>query len=324
MGNLSGLFSNATQTGQRMRLLHVEQQEVSGTGSGTFTSGVWQTRILNTAVTNEITGASLSSNQITLPAGKYIIEASAPAFKVNNHKTKLYNVTDASDVAFGSTEETWATDNTSCRSFLATEITLSDAKVFEFQHRCITTYSAIGFGPSTAVLTGTEVFAVVKIWQVLDSRTLPHQAELLHVEDQKANNVHGGTFTNNAWRTREFTAEATNQVEGASLAANQIILPAGRYLVEGHAPGYRVDAHQSRLYNVSDSSILLVGTCEYSRTDYLNMTRSSVSGIITLTGQKTLELQHYGATTFATLGFGVASGRSIGELYSVIKFWKLS
>lgn len=49
-----------------------------GTHGGTFTAGAWRTRDLNTVLTNTISGASLSNNQITLPAGKYYVEASAP------------------------------------------------------------------------------------------------------------------------------------------------------------------------------------------------------------------------------------------------------
>lgn len=40
-------------------LLHVQDQKTSGTLGGTFTSGAWRTRDLNTELTNEITGGGL-------------------------------------------------------------------------------------------------------------------------------------------------------------------------------------------------------------------------------------------------------------------------
>ena len=49
------------------QLLHVRDEKANGTAGGTNIAGV-NIRDLNTIKTNEITGASVSSNQITLPA----------------------------------------------------------------------------------------------------------------------------------------------------------------------------------------------------------------------------------------------------------------
>jgi hypothetical protein len=49
-----------------------EEQQTSGTNGGTGSNG-FNTRLLNTTVANTITGASLGSNQVTLPAGTYDI-----------------------------------------------------------------------------------------------------------------------------------------------------------------------------------------------------------------------------------------------------------
>lgn len=53
-----------------------EHQLASGTSGGTSVAGAMTQRTLNTTVVNTITGASLSANDITLPAGKYLITAS--------------------------------------------------------------------------------------------------------------------------------------------------------------------------------------------------------------------------------------------------------
>ena len=68
--------------------LHLQDQKTSGTEGGNFTSGAWNTRTLNTEVTDTI-GSTLSSNQFTLPAGTYYIEASAPAYSVGRHLSRL-------------------------------------------------------------------------------------------------------------------------------------------------------------------------------------------------------------------------------------------
>ena len=70
-------------------LLHIRDEKAQNTAGGTFTSGAWRTRDLNTVKTNEITGASLAANQITLPAGTYWVEWSAPAYVVNQNQSKF-------------------------------------------------------------------------------------------------------------------------------------------------------------------------------------------------------------------------------------------
>jgi hypothetical protein len=82
-------------------LYHVREQQTASTQAGTFTSGAWRTRLLNTEVTDEIAGSSLSSNQITLPAGTYFIKAVAPAVNVNAHKTRWRNITDGTTTIVG-------------------------------------------------------------------------------------------------------------------------------------------------------------------------------------------------------------------------------
>jgi len=146
-------------------LFHIRDEKTAGTNGGTFTSGAWQTRDLNTTLTNEISGASLAANVITLPAGTFYIEARAPARQVNGHKVKLRNTSDTSDVIIGSSEthDTVTTGQTT--SFVTGRFTIAATKNFELQHQCITTRAANGFGEGTDIVV-VEVYAEVKIWKV--------------------------------------------------------------------------------------------------------------------------------------------------------------
>jgi hypothetical protein len=63
-------------TSSNLKLMIVEHRETNGTDAGTGTNNAWTDRTLNTAVANTIPGASLSSNQITLPVGKYLVSYS--------------------------------------------------------------------------------------------------------------------------------------------------------------------------------------------------------------------------------------------------------
>jgi hypothetical protein len=144
-------------------LFHVRDEKSSGTAGGGFTSGSFQTRTLNTSVTNEISGASLSSNQIILPTGTYFIIATAPAFLVANHKARLRNITDSSNTLLGTNE--YADGNISTTSFVFGRFTIAAQKTFELQHRCAATKTGNGFGVDINIST-TEDYSNVMIWKV--------------------------------------------------------------------------------------------------------------------------------------------------------------
>jgi hypothetical protein len=122
-------------------------QKAANTQGGTFTSGAWRTRDINTTVgANGISGASIGSNQITLAAGTYLIQGSAPAYDVNQHMTRLYNITDSAVSIDGGSAYTDATDTVVTHSPFSGVVTIAATKVFEVQHYAATTSSTFGFG----------------------------------------------------------------------------------------------------------------------------------------------------------------------------------
>ncbi len=148
-------------------LLHVRDEKASGTDGGTFTSGAWRTRDLNTVKTNEISGASLSSNQITLPAGTYEVIGQGQGFRCNVHVTKLFDTTNTADLVIGSNafSDASAVEYSGNDSFLRGRFTLSAEAVLELQHRCLTTKSTIGFG-FRAGFGVVEVYSEVMIKKI--------------------------------------------------------------------------------------------------------------------------------------------------------------
>jgi len=160
-------FATVSGTTFGSALLHVRDEKANTTAGGTFTSGAWQTRTLNTSLTNEISGASLTSNQIILPTGTYFIYASLPAMHVNNHKGKLRNITDSSDVLIGTNEYAGQSNPgyVASNSLIKGRFTIASQKTFEIQHYAATTLAGEGFGTGTAFGV-TEVFTDVQIWKV--------------------------------------------------------------------------------------------------------------------------------------------------------------
>lgn len=150
--------------------LQIQEQKSSGTDAGTFASGAYRTRALNTEEKNTIAGASLdsSSNRITLPAGKYYVKAWGTAFMVNSHAMRIYNITDSSVIITGSSSSARESDNVNNISVCAGVFTLALSKVIELQHRCQTTRINEGFGTDVGSVwtVPNELYSEIEIWKV--------------------------------------------------------------------------------------------------------------------------------------------------------------
>jgi hypothetical protein len=157
----AGASSGAS--GSTWQLLFIQDQKSAGTSGGTFTAGAWRTRDLNTAVVNDITGASLSTNQITLPAGTYEFFASAPGYGVSGHVARLYNVTDGAEV--GGPGQNAYTGAVQTNAEIFGKFTIDAQKVFELQHQSTGTTANIGFGVGNS-LRSVEVYSRIWIWKV--------------------------------------------------------------------------------------------------------------------------------------------------------------
>ena len=126
--------------------------------------------------------------------------------------------------------------------------------------------------------------------------------------DTKSSGTAGGTFTNGAWRTRDLNTTQFNGITSASLASNQISLPAGTYYVLASAPAFYSDEHQVRLQNMTDSTTAILGQTTGSGQAIVNQPAATLSGTFTISGTKAFELQHRAGTTKADNGFGAGVG----------------
>lgn len=145
--------------------IKLSDTQTAGTTSGTFTSGAWRTRTLNTEDADTGSNCSLSSNQFTLDAGTYRILAMGMSNSVDRHKMKLRNTTDSSDEIIGINSFASATNAGSNSANVVGEFTIGASKVFEIQHYCLTTKATNGFGAITNFGV-SEIYAVVELWKV--------------------------------------------------------------------------------------------------------------------------------------------------------------
>lgn len=142
--------------------LLVQDQETSGTAGGTSIAGT-QARVLNTVIANTIVGASLSSNQVTLPAGTYRIHATAPTFQLNKNKLFWFNVTDTATTTAGLNAygEAGLTDDSMVLAELDGRFTITATKTFSLKHYTQIAKATQGLG--VAVIQGVEIYAQVEI-----------------------------------------------------------------------------------------------------------------------------------------------------------------
>jgi len=140
---------------------------------------------------------------------------------------------------------------------------------------------------------------------------------LLHVQDEKAANTDGGTFTLGAWRDRDLTTTVSNGITGATLSDPLITLPAGTYRVHAWAVAFDVDYHKIRLYNnTAAAELVSPGMVFFARSGGGGDINAAVlNGIFVLGVESAVKLQHRCTVTQATNGFG--SKMNVGvEIYA--------
>lgn len=161
----SGTVTDPFNSGGALDYIRLEDQKTQNTAGGTFTSGAWQTRTLNTEVADTGNHCTLASNQFTLAAGTYEILAACPAAYCDGRQARLQNVTAGTTLilgqnAYSSNQET---DVTMTAAVVRGVFTVAGSQALEIQHRCQSTRATNGFG--SEMNWGTEVYTVVELWR---------------------------------------------------------------------------------------------------------------------------------------------------------------
>lgn len=146
------------------------------------------------------------------------------------------------------------------------------------------------------------------------------------LNDTKAANTAGGSFTSGAWRTRTLNTEVADPSSIVTLASNQFTLAAGTYYVRASAPAMRVNSHQARLRNITDSSTTLAGRPMYSAFGGAYASSDSViEGMFTIAGTKVFEVQHQCETTSASSnGLGQPGNFGENNIYTTVLIVKVA
>lgn len=148
-----------------------QDQKAAGTEGGTFTSGSWQTRTLNTEVFDPSGIGSLASNQVTLATGTYFLVAKAPVGRTGNigprSQLRIRDVTNGVTIGRGQASRpgsaTSVVDNSAVDQACG-RIVVTGTVAVEVQHRTDQTVSTSGLGWA-ANFDETEVYAELVVYK---------------------------------------------------------------------------------------------------------------------------------------------------------------
>lgn len=325
----SGAFSTPPGGGgTSMSYVLIRDEKTQNTNGGTFTSGAWRTRDLNTEVSDTDGVATLSSNQVTLSAGTYVCRIICPAAHCAKNQARLQNVTDATTVLIGSSNYTGPanTDITLNASVIVGRFTIAASKALEVQHQCQTTRSSDGFG--VAANFTTEVFTVAQFWKV-DNAPGGGGGGLFDayalLQDQKTANTAGGAATTGSFQTRTLNTEVFDDSAIVSLSSNAFTLAAGTYCIRARSRFLRTQRIAIKIRNTTDSSDAIIGMGSFSEASGSEgEVVVNLFGRVTIAGSKAFELQYQvaGNDTGNTNCLGVPANFGVVEVYSQVEIWR--
>lgn len=154
--------------GARVQVARLSDTKAQNTAGGTATTGSWFTRVLNTEDFDPNSIVSLAANEFTLAAGEYLIRWSAPALRVGAYQTRLYNVTGAAVILYGSTEfSSSGAEYAATRSHGVARINISAATAYRIEQYVNTTQVTNGLGAAGNI--ANEVYTLVEIERLGDA-----------------------------------------------------------------------------------------------------------------------------------------------------------
>ena len=153
-GITSGLFSGTA--------LLQDQKSAGTTGGQPPNNSGYFERDLNTEVFDTGNFVSLSSNNFTLIAGTYLIQASIPAHRTNSSKALLYNVSDGTTVAYSQVVYIRDGAVTGGHINLTCRFTIGGTKTFDIRQR-VANIDGEGLGHASGF--DTEIYTQVLIYK---------------------------------------------------------------------------------------------------------------------------------------------------------------
>ena len=159
-----GVTTAKLAAGYRPYITCWEQKETT-VDAMALTGGEWNERELSNVTNHDsISGVSVGSNRITLPAGTYEFKISSMGFDIDEHRLRLYNVTDDDVEVTGPVANSLNGQNATNPCFVSGRVVLVASKVLAVEHYATTT-DAIG-GGEAAGDGSVEIYTFCEFWKV--------------------------------------------------------------------------------------------------------------------------------------------------------------
>lgn len=144
---------------------------------------------------------------------------------------------------------------------------------------------------------------------------------IIQVTHEEANNVFGGGTTGGIFNIRPLNTLNKNTIVGASLATDQITLPAGDYVCRSWQMAYRGNRAKARLRDITNSVTVVNGASHFMLPVTGDGQAANVpcDGFFTLAGTVDLELQLFVLNDSATAGLGFRADSGEPEVYALIE-----
>lgn len=143
-------------------MLHVVDEKTANTNGGASVVG-WQVRALNTARVNRISGASVASNKITLPAGTYLCAARTVTYGVAKARSRLFDETAGGNLILGQSASIEFGSASSSIPEINGEFTLAVTSTIRLETYCDEVRaSGLGIAGGSG---NAEVYSEIQIWK---------------------------------------------------------------------------------------------------------------------------------------------------------------
>ena len=152
----------------------IRDEKADTTNGGTFISGAWRQRDLNTEVIDEGNNVTLAGDQITVTvAGDYYVRIHAPAVQVTYHRARFYETTATISALYSQNAVAdISIIRASSNAVITGKITVTSGNIsasqniFEVQHQCTNSLTNTGFGVHDNMALGNEIYTIVEMWRV--------------------------------------------------------------------------------------------------------------------------------------------------------------
>lgn len=142
-----------------------EDQKAANTAGGASTSGSWIARTLNTEVYDDI-GLTLSSNQISLAAGTYEVDASSMFFSGNIARIRIRDVTNSVTLALSENVYGSSANAGHAAPRILARFTLAGSATIQLEYRVNTSQATNGLGV-VSNFGELEIYSRMKLTKII-------------------------------------------------------------------------------------------------------------------------------------------------------------